>query len=535
MRNNQQRDQYIEIDEENQQVRFRLDYEIEIPEDDPVRLASAQLEELEYSNLYRAYSRAPRKSQVEPRIMFKVLVYAYMCGTYSTRKIEEACRKRIDFMWLLRDQPIPDHCTISRFRSGAQTQAAIEDLFYQYVSLLDQSGETEHQEVFIDGTKLESKANKYTFVWRKRIEKQLVKIKESAKQLLQESDLDGNSTQNKLKELLEETNRTIAKESIIVRRGRGNHKPELVSKRDQIEALYTRWVNYKAQLDIIGESRNSYSKTDPDATFMHMKEDHMRNGQLKAGYNVQFAVNSEYITGLGVFSNRTDYGTFIPLLTKLYEKHNWQKYEDVVGDSGYESLANYRYLKEHGQSAYIKPNNYTSSKTKKYKAQIGRVENMTYCQPSDYFLCANGQHLDCYGTYNEIAKDGTQRQVSHYRCESCADCPHRSACCRAKDPNTPKEVEICWEMAELRQQSLENITTPKGKNLRVNRSIQVEGAFGQLKHNRQFRRFLTKGNSNVTTELFFLALSQNVKKYLSKCNREQLKTHLFETKAYLKF
>lgn len=147
---------------------------MKIPEEDPVRQASAQLEELDYTQLYRAYSPNGRKSAVEPRILFEVLVYGYMNKLYSSRDIEEACRKRIDFMWLLDGEPAPDHSTISRFRSG-RAREAIEGLFYQYVRRLEEQGETNHEAVFVDGTKLESAAGRYTFVWKKAVEKQLEK------------------------------------------------------------------------------------------------------------------------------------------------------------------------------------------------------------------------------------------------------------------------------------------------------------------------------------------------------------------------
>ena len=146
------------------------------------------------------------------------------------------------------------------------------------------------------------------------------------------------------------------------------------------EEAYRRWMEYNRKKTICGENRNSYSKTDTDATFMHMKDDHMRNGQLKPGYNVQFAVNSGFITGIGVFSNRTDFGTLIPFLTYLWHKHG-KSYRNVVADSGYESLANYRWLFENGQTAFIKPANYESGKKRSSKSQVGRMENMGYYEP----------------------------------------------------------------------------------------------------------------------------------------------------------
>ncbi|MFT9078718.1 transposase [Ethanoligenens sp.] len=323
-----------------------MDKEIVIPTDDPVRLASAQLEELDYRELYRTYSSQGRKSAAEPRIIFEVLVYGYMCGIYSTRKLEEACRKRVDFMWLLQGEPVPDYSTFSRFRTG-RTKDAMEGLFYQFVRRLEKMSETEHNEVFIDGTKLESKASRYTFVWRKTTEKYLAKVKEQVRQEFGRRGIVGNVTLNKLRVLVTEEQVTCVKAGISFVHGIGHRKPP---EQRAWEKLFTR-----------GNTRNSYSKTDPDATFIHMKEDHMRNGQLKPGYNVQIAVNSEYITGVAVFSNRTDSGTLQPFLRHLQRQHG-MNYRDITADAGYESTDHYLFLQENGQISFIKPIHYEAQK-----------------------------------------------------------------------------------------------------------------------------------------------------------------------------
>ena len=145
-----------------QQLALPIAQNIEIAEDEPVFVANAQLEELDYRKLYKAYSPKGRKSAAEPRIMFKLLVYGYMCGIYSTQKLEQACRKNIDFIWLLQGERVPDHTSFARSRSG-KAKDAIEDLFYQFVRRLWEEEEIEYEEVFIDGTKMESMANRYTF------------------------------------------------------------------------------------------------------------------------------------------------------------------------------------------------------------------------------------------------------------------------------------------------------------------------------------------------------------------------------------
>jgi len=257
---------------------------------------------------------------------------------------------------------------------------------------------------------------------------------------------------------------------------------------------------------------------------MRMKEDHMRNGQLKPAYNVQIAVNSEYITGIEVFSNRTDYGTLEPFLRELEQQHG-KKYEKVTADAGYESLDNYLYLEENGQMSFIKPLNYEQSKTKKYRSQIGRMENMTYNEETDTYTCAMGKTLYMY----RESKDKHSRhnvQVSHYRCEDCSGCPRRSECCKAKDEDRPKEIAVRKLYQEKRAASRANITSEEGINLRLCRSIQAEGTFGLVKNDFGFRRFLTCGKKNVRTELFLLAMGFNLKKHWKKRETNRLKTHL---------
>ena len=414
-------------------------------------------------------------------------------------------------MWLLENEKAPDHSTLSRFRTGRCAEA-VEDLFYQYVQLLEKQGETDHKSVFVDGSKIESRASRYTFVWRGTAEKNLEKVENKVQ------EQSGCNTLEELEKLLSER-----KDGINFVQGKGKRKSEAQKEWEALNELCQQWHKYEEQLAIMGEGRNSYSKTDQDATFMRMKEDHMGNGQLKPAYNVQLAVNSEYITGIDVFSNRTDVGTLIPFMQKLEKEHK-QRYEEVVADAGYESLDNYLYLEANGQMSFIKPANYEAQKTRKYKAQIGRVENMEYDADEDCFICAEGRKLLCHKVSTEI-KNGTPVTRAWYRCESCVNCPQREKCCKKQDVNAPKEVirkETFWEQ---RQRSLDNITSERGIELRVNRSIQVEGAFALLKNDFGFRRFLTTGKKNVRIEMLFLALGFNLKKRYLKQQKNRLQSH----------
>ena len=483
-----------------------------IPENAPVRLLNAQLEELDYGKLYQAYSPKGRKSAADPRVLFKVLVHGYLCGIYSSRKLEEACRYRIDFRWLLEDRKAPDHSTLARFRTG-RCREVVEDLFYQFVRKLEEMGETDHTAVFLDGTKLESCAGRYTFVWRKTVEKHLAQVKEKLKTLV------GLSTCAAVRSKLEEE----AGEIVFVS-GKGKRKSQDQRAWEEKKALLERWERYEGMLATMGEGRNSYSKTDTDATFMRMKEDHMRNGQLKPGYNVQIGVNSEYITGLDVFSDRTDVKTLRPMLNKLARWHR-ARYEEVVADAGYESLENYLYLEQNGQTCFIKPTNYDRKKSKKFQKQIGRVENMTYDPEEDCFACAQGRKLTLRRECTEV-KDGRLVSTARYQCEDCRGCPHRAQCCRAKDPDKPKEIVLQKTFWEKREEAARNIMSERGIHLRLCRSIQVEGAFGLLKNDFGFRRFLTRGKANIRTELFLLALAFDLKKLWMKREHNRLRTRV---------
>lgn len=506
-----------------QQLALPISENIVIDEHEPVYVANAQLEELDYRKLYQAYSPKGRKSAAEPRIMFKLLVYGYMCGIYSTRKLEQACRKNLDFIWLLQGERVPDYSSIARFRSG-KAKEAIEDLFYQFVKRLAQMKETEYEEVFIDGTKIESMANRYTFVWKSSVKKNLTKLREKAKTLFHEYGGQGNLTRRKLRELADQQ----IPEGLQLVHGTGKRKSEWQKRYEALDCLWTRWTDYEDKLFAIGNKRSSMSRTDPDATFMRMKEDHMRNGQLKPAYNVQLAVNSEYITGAAAFSNRTDSGTLIPFLDYIQRMQN-KRYRDIVADAGYESVGNYLYLEQHRQNCFIKPICYETRKTKKYKSQFWRVENMTPLAHEDGFLCASGRKLLLFRSSSK-KEAGVVTTTDFYRCEDCSGCPLRRKCFKSSDPAKNKELQMCREFAGHRKATLELLATERGTLLRMNRSIQIEGAFGVLKSDRKFRRFLMRGKANISTELFLLCLAFDLKKFFSKLQREKLKSHLFPLK-----
>ena len=516
----------------SRQVIFPIGIEACIPEDDMVRFFASEYENLDYTALYEAYGYShypgPGRPRTDPKLLFKICAFAYANDIYSSRKIEEACLKRIDFIWLLNGESAPDHSVIANFRSG-ECKEAIEDLYYQHVRYLSTIGATDYEVGIFDGTKIESFANRYTFVWRGSVEKNLAKLIEKATSAFIRFGIKGDVTTEKLRSAINNKRKEMTEQQIEMAHGRGHRKSQLQRDCEELSDILEKWLKYEDQLRIMGPERNSYSKTDPDATFNRMKDDHMRNGQLKPAYNVQVCVNSEFITGIGVYADRNDVNTLVSFINKLIEKHG-QQYEAAVCDAGYESLSNYRFLDKLGIDSFIKPTNYEYMKTAKFKKQIGRRENMTYDESGDYYICANQRRLVFDREHTFTPKGGTEQTNKVYRCENCEDCPCRKECCKSKDVNKPKEIEVNSEFIEYREESLANITSDYGIKLRINRSIQVEGVFGIIKQDHHFRRFLCGGNEKVMSELHLLGIGYNIRKHYRKTMDDRLDNHLFETK-----
>ena len=269
--------------------------------------------------------------------------------------------------------------------------------------------------------------------------------------------------------------------------------------------------------------RNSFSKTDPDVTFMHMKEDHMRNAQLKPGYNVQFGVEGEYITGVLVSSERSDQLTLIPLMEKM--QGYGADYKDVTADAGYESEENYSWFEVEQKPCYIKPQNYERSKMKKFKSNMALRENMAYDAQKDECTCQAGQKLRAKYVGKRKSKSGFESEITYYECDDCSACPHKKTCTRAKGN---RQIHVSKKFIQQRAASLERITSEQGILLRMNRSIQSEGAFGVVKQNYGFRQFLLRGHKKVSTEVLILAMAYNVNKLHAKIQQERTGTQLFE-------
>lgn len=488
-----------------------------IPEDDSVRLLDQIVDELDLHSLACSYSRIGRKSATSPRTLLKIMIYANMEGIYSSRSIESSCKRDINFIWLLNGEKAPNYREIARFRSERLIECG-EDLFYQLVKKLSSLGEINFEHLFVDGTKIEANANKYSFVWRKSTNKYEARLHEKLDNLIPDLCLKYMIQCDNAEQLLDMLKSKVDFPFVY---GRGKRKSELQRDIEQLGELVTRKKKYeKYQATFSG--RNSFSKTDPDATFMHLKEDHMRNAQLKPAYNLQLAVEGEYIIGFDISSERSDQCTLIPLIDKM-DKNIGVKYQDVTADAGYESEENYTYFENRKQDCYIKPQNYERSKNRKFKNNMALRENMAYDAEKDEYTCQNDKKLQAVYTGKRKSKSGFESEITYYECESCEGCPHKKNCTRSKGN---RKMQVSKKFIKQRKQSLEKITSPEGILLRTNRSIQVEGAFGVIKENYKFRQFLLRGNSKIQAEIVLIVMAYNINKLHHKIRDNRTGTQL---------
>ncbi len=526
------------LNQSGYQLKLPLNIETVIPEDDSVRLLSQFVEAMDLTDLYSTYERI---NSVPPRTLLKIVLYSYMNGDYSSRSMELNCKRDINFMFLLEGAPAPDHATFARFRSIHFAPCAKRILAEMSDALFD-IGEISGETVFIDGTKIEAAANKYTFVWKKAVaknqEKLFIKLAgfvAECEQLYGLKIVRGNTVKTShVKKLRKKLYALKRSENVVFVHGAGKRKTPLQKSIETLEGYLSRIKRYGHEIHICGE-RNSYSKTDRDATFMRMKEDAMGNGQLKPAYNLQHGVDSEYTTWLTIGPQPTDTATLIPFL-KDAEEHLKFKYKNITADAGYESEENYAFLEANGQISYIKPADYEMSKTRRYRNDIGKAENMDYDTGADSYTCKNGKKLSADHVRHSKSKTGYISEKTIYKCEDCSGCPYKKDCIRGNNCSTPLEertkiLQVAKAFLKYRQECRERILSDKGILFRTNRSIQAEGSFGDLKQDMQFRRYVSKGTPNVLAESILLAMARNINKLHHKIQKGRTGTHLFPVKS----
>ena len=492
-----------------------LDVGVRIEGTARVRLLLEITERMDYSKLNAAYKRLPSEKEATPKQMFQLTVLGFMEGMYSTRKLESACKHDIRFMYVLAGSPAPDHNRFWSFIKHRLQGEVAEHLFYQLVDYLEKAEEIDFANLFVDGTKIEANANRYGFVWKKSTNKYETRLDEKLSDMLERLTREYSLIipSNASAEEWLSTLKGLAKNITFVH-GRGRRKTPLQRDIETLECYLARKMKY-TDYNKTFKDRNSFSKTDRDATFMRMKDDHMRNGQLKPGYNLLLGVEGEYIVGVDISSERSDQLTLLPLLDRM-EAGTGKRHKNVTGDAGFESEENYKGLKQRKQTAYIKPQNYEKSKTRKYKNNSYLRENMPYDPDEDIYTCPEGNLFSYSHTTTRRSVSGFESEVTVYECHGCSKCPQKKSCTRTKGN---RKIYVSKDFIALRDESRDRVTSSVGQTLRLNRSIQAEGTFGVLKQDYGFRRFLRRGAQNVFTETILYAFAFNVNKLHNKKKR----------------
>ena len=490
-----------------------------ISEKHPVRIVDQVVEALNIKPLLKAYSEEGNPAY-HPKMLLKVMLYAYMTNVYSSRKIELAVRENINFMWLT-GMTVVDHNTISRFRTK-KLKDSFKEIFKQVVLMLAEEGLISLKQIYTDGTKIEAQANKYSFVWGKSIKtnkaKMLTQLEELWKYAQSVSNDDGNNPESpEFKEISKEViEKTVAQ---IDAKLSGNEKASSKAKAKlrYIKQNFSKNIEkYEQQEKILG-TRNSYSKTDIDATFMRMKEDHMLNGQLKPGYNAQISTENQIIVNYSLHQNPTDTKTLKPHLENLKETFGEKVFnglEEITADAGYGSEENYHYLEQEEIKAYVKYNTFDKEQDKNYqkKHKPFSKENLHYNSEEDFYVCPMGQKMNKTHQSKRTTEAGYIQHLSHYEAQNCEDCPLRGQCFKAKGN---RSIERNHNLERHKERTRELLLNEKGIQKRRQRTADVEPVFAQLKHNNGFRRFSLKGLEKVELEFGLMALAHNLRKKIA--------------------
>lgn len=497
------------------QLCLPMDLEEDIPPHHLVRVVNEAVNRLDDRIFSSAYPGGGRDSY-HPKMLTKVIIYAYMQRIYSSREIAKAVRENIMFMWIAGRQR-PDFRTINRFRSE-RMKSVLENVFTAVLQFLVESGYVKLDHYFVDGTKIEANANRYTFVWGKVVVKQQAKLQEKVQALFAtiaeaERQDEQEHVGRDLPELGEAAQITSEKlaEAVAQLEAKLQEKPKDKPLKKAVRTLHKdllpRLQKYEIQREILGD-RNSFSKTDPDATFMRMKEDHMRNGQLKPGYNVQIGTENQLIIGYSLHQRPTDTRCLKPHLEKV--KAALGKLPGtIIADAGYGGEENYAYLESEEIEALIKYGTFHKEKSKAWQKDISKIDNWEYNEEEDNWTCAAGRKLVFRNEKKETTESGFEIRKRHYRSVSCEGCPLKSACTKAKGN---REISVSLKYLRYKQQVREKLRSEEGYALSVRRMVEPESVFGQVKNNRGFRRFLLRGLPKVSLEVGWLSLAHNLLK-----------------------
>lgn len=497
--------------QQNQLRLLPLDLSEMVPENHMARVIDRVVESLDTRALEALYPGGGAPAY-DPRMMLKVVLFAYASGIYSSRKISEATRSNVCLLWLTGCTPL-DHMTVNRFRTE-RLRGVFEGVFADVVMLLAELGHVTLDTYFLDGTKVEANANKYSFTWRKSSEKHRDKLRARIGELLDEVDAIDEEEERIASGLPEPEELTSKDLDEIARRlnARLERRPgDKKAKKAlrQVEGDFSeRMRRYERDLADMG-GRKSLSKTDRDATFMRMKEDHMKNGQLKAGYNVQVGTENQFVVHATVHQRPGDAACMKPHLESL-KRSLGRIPSRVVADAGYGGDENYAYLQEEGSRAFVKHQMLHKEQKRSFKDDPSQPLNWEYDAESDEWECAGGRRLAFLREKRQKSSLGYESRVRVYGCPDCGGCEHAGACLKNGAEN--RSIHVNPRYAQLKRRAAERLASDEGVELRRRRATDVETVFGDVKRNWGFTRFTLRGIEKVAHEWRLLMMGHNLRK-----------------------
>ena len=482
-------------------------YDELVPSNHPVRIVNTIIDNIDISSIEKTY-KGGGTSSYHPRMLLKVIVYSYLRNIYSSRKIEE----NIHFMWLS-GQNKPDHNTINDFR-GKRLKNNFKKIFNQVVLLLAQEGVLSLKDLYVDGTKIEANANRFTFVWGKSIKNSKERIKKQLKELwsyvekVYENEANIPNTPD-----FEQINPKQVKQTILkinkALQGKNIDK-KVKQKLNYAQKNWPKNLTKYQEQEAILKNRNSYSKTDKDATFMRMKDDYMQNGQLKPGYNLQVSTNNQYVANYTTEQTTSDTITLKNHLEEYQNSFN-EFPKSLTADAGYGSEENYTLLENNDITAFVKYNYFhKEQRDKKLKDNPFLVKNLHYNKETDIYYCPMGQAMEYQFQYYRKTKTGFKQLIKRYQAKNCQGCPLRTSCFKAKGNRI---IEINYNLQRLKKQAKELLTSEKGIAQRKRRCWDVEAVFGNIKQNMKFKRFMLRGKEKINVEIGLILMAHNLKKF----------------------
>uniref|UniRef100_UPI00056920DF transposase n=5 Tax=Anaerovorax odorimutans TaxID=109327 RepID=UPI00056920DF len=503
------------------QLKLPLDLEKLIDLSDPMYTFCDVVDHIDLTPYFAEEGCRTGRPKCDALKLLKIILFAFMeNGIRSLRDLEKLCKNDIRYMYLLDEMKAPSFATFGNFMRNELT-TSIEQIFNDVNRYIFEVENVDLNHTYIDGTKIEANANRYTWVWKKSCIKNRSKVYEKVSILIdfmnsQVLGLLGIKLEKREEysiEYVEELLCNYAKATSINETtfvsGIGHRKSIEQRQYQEMQGYLERLKSYANHIQICGDKRNSYAKTDHDATFMRVKKDYMGNDQLVPAYNVQAAICDEYIAVIDVKKYASDMECFVPLMEKfngIYGKYPTYP----VADAGYGSFNNYIYCEEHGMEKYMKFTMFEKeTKDKKYHTNPYRAVNFKQNEQGE-LICPNGKRL-LYKYDKHIYKNKYGRTEEIYECEDCEGCPYRSDCCKKTSGN--RSVSLNRELTSIHHEVIDNLESIHGALLRMNRSIQSEGTFGIIKWNRSYKRLFRRGLKGVILELTLISCGYNLYKY----------------------